>query len=64
MVWCLSGSVGDSEPFANMLRIFQFVEHGHGIVLRGDSAFAFFVLKKLVLADPVTPRPLSRGRRL
>ena len=57
----LRSSVGDSESFANMLRLLQFIEHGNGVVLRGDSAIALFVPNKLVLPDPVVPRPLPRG---
>jgi len=67
MIWFLQSSVSDRKSFANVLGTLQFIEHGGGIVLRRDFAFALFVLNKLVFAQPVAPLSAfttwSRGSR-
>ena len=61
MIWFLQSSVSDRKSFANVLGTLQFIEHGDGIVLRGDFAIALFVLDKPVFPHPVLPHPLSGG---
>ena len=46
----LHSLIRDCKPLAQVLRSFDFVHDGHGVILRGDAAFALIIRYKLIFS--------------